>query len=280
MAANGIQHGSTGAVSGATPASPPRDTQVLLTVRGVALAYGSGPRARTVLADIDLDVARAEIVCIVGKSGCGKSTLLQIIAGLLPPSSGRVEIGGRRVVGPGGDRSMVFQDDAVFPWYTVRRNVEYGLRLAGVARGERSARAREAIRLVGLDGYEDHLPRQLSGGMRKRCDMARAIVMHPEILLMDEPFAALDVMTKQRLQAEFLTLCQDRRLTVIFVTHDLEEALLLGDRIVVMAGHASPLRKVVDVPFPRPRDAMLRRQPAFQALRFELASILGDGDET
>lgn len=273
------QHGPPSTQQAALLASQESSPGAALEVRGVGLRYGTGQRARTVLADIDLEVARGEILCIVGKSGCGKSTLLQIIAGLLSPTSGSVVISGRTVCEPGVDRVMVFQDDAVFPWYTVRRNVEYGLRLTAVPAKERAARAQNAIRLVGLGGYENHLPRELSGGMRKRCDMARALVLHPEILLMDEPFAALDVLTKERLQSEFLALCQDRHLTVIFVTHDLEEALLLGDRVVVMAGHAEPLRKVVRVPFPRPRHPALRREAEFQALRFELASIIGGDDD-
>jgi NitT/TauT family transport system ATP-binding protein len=169
---------------------------------------------------------------------------------------------------------MVFQDDAVFPWYTVRQNVEYGLRIKQLASEKRKALVDHYIHLVGLEEAQNLFPRQLSGGMRKRVDVARAIATEPEVLLMDEPFAALDVITKQRLQEEFLNIWTENRMTVIFVTHDLEEALYLSDRVVVMSNNPGRVSRLVDVPFSRPRDPDLKTMADFQQLRRELSHVL------
>jgi NitT/TauT family transport system ATP-binding protein len=224
--------------------------------------------------DLSLDIYEREFLCIVGASGCGKTTLLNVVAGLIPPSSGEVRMDGQPIRAPGPERAMVFQEDAVFPWYTVRQNLEYGLKIANVPQPQRVETVDRYLRLVGLDASQHAYPRELSGGMRKRVDVARAMTLDPQVLLMDEPFAALDVLTKERLQVEFLKLWSAARMTVLFVTHDLEEALFLADRVVVMSTRAGRIREVVSVPFGRPRAVELKTKPEFQDLRRELAREL------
>lgn len=241
-----------------------------LNLTDVHVAYSSVP----VLEGIDLEIKRGEIVCLIGASGCGKSTLLNAIAGLVPVSSGAIEVDGARVHGPSADRVMVFQDDAVFPWMTVRQNVEFGLRVKGIARQEREKIARSKIYEVELEGHEDDFPRQLSGGMRKRVDLARAIAVDPSIILMDEPYGALDALTKERLQLQFLQLCERGGATALFVTHDLEEALFIGDRVVALSRNPGRITRIVDVPFARPRRAELKRSPEFQELRGVLGALI------
>jgi NitT/TauT family transport system ATP-binding protein len=251
------------------------DRSAAVAVNGICMDFVT----HLALRDVTLDIPAGAFVTLLGASGCGKTTLLNLIAGLLTPTAGSVTVRGERVTGPGAARTMVFQDDAVFPWYTVARNVEYGLRVQGVPKQRRRERVREMVDLVGLAGREDAYPHQLSGGMRKRVDVARALAVNPSVLLMDEPFAALDAMTKSRLQLEFLRIWEASRMTVIFVTHDIEEALLLSDLVAIMAPRPGPITRVVDVPFPRPRNDELRTSPAFQALRRELTGILSPGDE-
>jgi ABC-type nitrate/sulfonate/bicarbonate transport system ATPase subunit len=248
---------------------------VKICLRSVSIEY---PQRRgaplEVVRHFTLDVYDQEFVCLVGASGCGKSTLLNVVAGLLTPSEGEVFVDGRPVTGPGPDRSMVFQDDAVFPWYTVQQNVEYGLRVAYVPRAERDQRMERCLELVGLSKDRDKFPRELSGGMRKRVDVARALAMDPEVLLMDEPFASLDAITRERLQIEFLNIWQHTQMTVLFVTHDLEEAIFLADRVVVMGGLPGCVKLVVEVPIGRPRDVEVKTTPEFQLLRRDLARYL------
>lgn len=227
-----------------------------------------------VIDDLSLSVYDHEFLAIVGASGCGKTTLLNIIAGLLPPGGGKAFLNDREIKGPGLDRTMVFQDDAVFPWFTVLGNVEYGLRIAKTSREERARRVAHSLQLVGLKGCDALYPRQLSGGMRKRVDVARAIVTRPEVLLMDEPFASLDVMTKEDLQEQFLAIWNETRMTVVFVTYDLEEALFMADRVVVMASHPGRIAKIVDAQFARPRLKDLKTFPEFQTMRRELGHVL------
>jgi NitT/TauT family transport system ATP-binding protein len=169
---------------------------------------------------------------------------------------------------------MVFQDDAVFPWYTVRQNIEYGLKMAGVTKAERDKRVNHYLELVGLVGFDHAYPRELSGGMRKRVDLARAAVTEPDVLLMDEPFAALDAITKEGLQVELLKIWQQNRMTVLFVTHDIEEALFMSEQVAVMAAKPGRIKRIVDVPFPHPRSVELKTEPSFQALRRELTHEL------
>jgi NitT/TauT family transport system ATP-binding protein len=227
-----------------------------------------------VIEGLNLSVYSQEFLSIVGASGCGKSTLLNIIAGLLPPNNGCVYLNDKKITSPGPDRTMVFQDDAVFPWYTVKQNVEYGLKISSYDKEQLDKEVSKTLDLVGLSDNAKMYPRQLSGGMRKRVDVARAIITKPEVLLMDEPFAALDVMTKQKLQEQFLNIWNETRMTVIFVTHDLEEALYMADRVVVMSSQPGRISRIVDVPFGRPRDKDIKTAPEFTILRRELGHVL------
>jgi NitT/TauT family transport system ATP-binding protein len=206
-----------------------------------------------VLREIQLEVVPGEVLVIVGSSGSGKSTLLRSLAGLLRPYSGRVLAGGAEVAATSGDRAMIFQDDGLLPWRTVRRNVELPLRIRRIPRRERAAAAHAWIGRVGLAGSEDKLPRELSGGMRQRVQLARALVGAPRAVLMDEPFGALDAQTRAQMQRLLLDVLRDTRATVVFVTHDVDEALLLADRVVVLERQG--IRSVIEVPGPRDPDA-------------------------
>jgi NitT/TauT family transport system ATP-binding protein len=250
-------------------ARPPK-----IAIRNLRFGYESSRKQPPVLEAFDLVVQASEFVSIVGPSGCGKSTLLSVIAGLLRADEGSVLIDGAERPRPGPDRPMIFQDDAVFPWRTVSGNVGYGLDVLHVKREERSRIVDECLALVGLTDSRDLLPRQLSGGMRKRVDVARAVALRPEILLLDEPFAALDVMTKEQLQVDFLEIWAASRMTAVFVTHDLEEALFLSDRVVVMSRNPGRIIRDIAVPFGRPRGREIRTSPEFQRLRADLTADL------
>lgn len=224
-----------------------------LHVDGVSRHY-DGRRGLTVaLEDVSFDVAEGEFVCIVGPSGCGKSTLLDLLAGHQRPDKGHVYAHGHEVLGPDPRRMVIFQDHALFPWLTVRQNVEFGLELAGVGRKERRERTREWLLRVHLDGFADSLVHELSGGMRQRVAIARALALDPEVLLMDEPFASLDAQTRDLLHGELQDLWAATGKTIVFITHNVREAVLLGDRVLVMSAHPGQIRSVVDVDLPRPR---------------------------
>lgn len=241
-----------------------------LFVDDVTLEYG-GTR---VLDSVSLSIAKREFVSIVGTSGCGKTTLLNVIAGFLAPTRGHVMHRAERVTSPGPERAMVFQEDAVFPWYSVGRNVGYALRIAGLDSAAVANRVHELLGMVGLADRADAWPRELSGGQRKRVDLARALAAEPDVLLMDEPFAALDEMTKGRLQMELLKFVDWLGVTVLFVTHDLEEAVVLSDRIVVMGAVPGGIVSEVTVPFSRPRSSELRTSEDAQALRRKIHGLL------
>ncbi|WP_336082122.1 ABC transporter ATP-binding protein [Nocardia sp. SSK8] len=228
-----------------TTLAPAVSTGMRLDLESVRISYG----AETVVHDIDLAVAAGEILVLVGKSGCGKSTLLRAIAGLRLPNGGVIRADDDTVTGPSADRALVFQDDALLPWRTARANVELALRLRGVPRGERATRSRRWLDEVGLTGYADYLPRDLSGGMRQRVQLARSLAGAPRAVLMDEPFGALDSQTRTEMQRLLVDTWRAHPTTIVFVTHDLDEALLLGDRIAVLG--AGSLRAVVEVPEPR-----------------------------
>jgi NitT/TauT family transport system ATP-binding protein len=223
------------------------------------------------LGPFDLDIANGEFVCIVGPSGCGKSTFLRIVAGLLRPSAGTIGIHTER---SGNPTAMVFQDYSIFPWKSVRDNVRLGLDIAGVPKREGNARALEYLTKLGLADRARDRPSTLSGGMKQRVAIARALAVEPEILLMDEPFAALDAQLRTVLQEQLLQLWQSDRRTVVFVTHSLEEAILLGDRVVVMTARPGRLLASVEVPFERPRRSDIRATPAFAELQGELWELL------
>ena len=224
--------------------------QAPIVVEGVSHTYRP-PRGRPVpaLDDVSLEVRPREFVALLGPSGCGKSTLLYLIGGFLPVERGRIVVDGSPVAGPGPDRGIVFQHFALFPWKTVRANVLYGLERAGLPRTEREARAQNFIDLVGLTGFEDAYPSHLSGGMKQRAAIARTLAVDPKILLMDEPFGALDAQTRSLMQAELIAIWQRTPKTVIFVTHDVQEAVYLSDRVAVMSARPGRIKAIIDTRF-------------------------------
>jgi NitT/TauT family transport system ATP-binding protein len=248
-------------------------------VRGVSKSF---PRQRgggvlQVLNDVSFSLDAGTFVCLVGPSGCGKSTLLRIIDGLIPPDSGEVIIGGEQVREPSLDRGFVFQQFNLLPWRTVVGNVEFGLENLGMKKHDRRRRALEVIKLVDLEGFETYYPSQLSGGMQQRVGLARALAVEPAILLMDEPFGSVDDQTRMLLQDELLKLWEQAQKTVIFVTHDIEEALYLGDKIVVMCARPSRINRVLEVPFGRPRTEEIRGAPQMGQLKQEIWEELKSG---
>lgn len=216
---------------------------------------------------LSLDIADGEFVTVVGPSGCGKSTALNIAAGLLKPSEGSVLVDGKAVEGPGPERGMIFQQYALFPWLTVRQNVEFGLRIKGVEASRRREIAERFIDLVGLRDFADALPKTLSGGMKQRCAIARAYAVDPSILLMDEPFGALDALTRVQLQDQLLDTWSRERRTVMFITHDVDEAVYLANRVIVMAARPGRLKEIIDVPLPYPRTEEIRLSAEFMTIR-------------
>jgi NitT/TauT family transport system ATP-binding protein len=226
--------------------------------------FNNGSMAIQAVADVNLSIRENEFISIIGPSGCGKTTLLKMIDGLLPYDSGKILINGRKVTAPGPERAVVFQSFALLPWRTVLANVEFSLELRHVAKEERAKTAREYIRRVGLAEFENHYPHELSGGMQQRAGLARALAVNPMILLMDEPFGSVDAQTRQLLQEELLELWQREQKTVIFVTHSMDEAVYLSDRVVVMTPRPGRVAEILDVPLPRPRVAEdVRRDPRF-----------------
>ena len=229
-----------------------------------------------VLDNVSFNVRQGEIVSLIGESGCGKTTLLRIIQGLIGDYSGAIRVDGLNVASPGRDRGFVFQQANLLPWRTARKNVEFGLELQGVTKAERARRALAMLELVGLKHAADQYPHELSGGMQQRVGLARALVINPAILLMDEPFSALDAQTREALQVELMRIHEKTDTSTLFVTHDLDEALYLSDRVVVLAAKPGRVKKIVEVPFahPRPDFVELRLGERFQALRREIWSLI------
>jgi len=228
-----------------------------IDLSGIGYEYATADRAVVALRDVSFGVAESEFLCVVGRSGCGKSTLLNIVAGFLAPTKGEIRIGGRTVSGRGLDRGIVFQDFAqLFPWRTAQRNVEFGLEMKGLGRGERAQTARRFLELVNLESFAAAYPHELSGGMQQRVAIARALAYNPSVLLMDEPFAALDALTRDEMQSMLVHVWRETRKTVIYVTHNVAEAVYLADRIVVLTPHPGTLRAEIRVPLPRPRDVL------------------------
>ena len=239
---------------------------------GVGKTYAGRGGAVEALRDVSLACAEGEFVCLLGLSGCGKSTLLQMIAGLERPSTGQIVVAGRELDGPSPATSVVFQDHGLFPWMDVRRNVEFNMKARGVGAAERRARGEEMLALTGLAGFGGRYPHELSGGMRQRVGIARALTTRPRALLMDEPFGALDAQTRGRLQGELLGIWAAQRATVLFVTHSIDEAVFLADRILVFTPRPGRLAAEVVVDLPRPRDV---RGAGFARLAGELRAMLG-----
>ena len=243
---------------------------VHIRLKGLVKRYGP----LEVFRGIDLDVGEREIVAIVGPSGCGKTTLLRCIDGLIAVDAGEIRVDGEPVVEPIAGMAMVFQHFGLFPWKTVTENVAYGLRMAGASKDEIARRVPAFISLVGLSGFEHAYPYQMSGGMQQRCGLARALAIEPRVLLMDEPFAAVDAQTREILQFELLRIWESRPTTMIFVTHSIEEAVLMGDRVVVLKGRPSRIHETIEVDLPRPRSRETLSEPAFAALRERVWSTL------
>jgi NitT/TauT family transport system ATP-binding protein len=230
----------------------------------------------TVLNGVDLAIRKGEFITLVGPSGSGKSVLLDIIGGLVEASGGSISIDGKRIVRPDAKTGYVFQQYALFPWRTALANVEYALEVRGVGSAERREKARYFLSLFGLSGFEDRFPNQLSGGMQQRVAIARALATDPEVLLMDEPFAALDAQTREILQAELLRIWEKIKTTVVFVTHSIDEAIYLADRIVVMTARPGTVKEIIDIDLPRPRDGDIRASTEFNAHRGRVWEALRD----
>lgn len=256
-----------------------------LEVRGLGKIYEDQNSGKDLVAldDVHLAVNRGEFVSIIGPSGCGKTTLLKILDGLVSYESGEVLVDGRTVNEPGPERAMVFQSFALLPWRTARENVGFGLRLRGADRSRIEQATRTYIEMVGLQGFEDHYPPQLSGGMQQRVGLARALAVDPAILLMDEPFGSLDAQTRHLLQTDLERIWERDHKTVVFVTHDMEEAVFLSDRVVIMSPRPGRIHEVIEIPLPRPRNDETRTSPQFVELTRYVwgtlrAMIVRDGD--
>ncbi len=240
-------------------------TTVLIRIEGASKRFATGLQ---VLDGLDLQVRDGETLCILGPSGCGKTTLLRALHGLIPLDSGRVQVAGETVTRPRRDVAMVFQHFGLFPWKTVSLNVAYGVELAGLPEADRRVRVARYIEMVGLQGFEQSYPYQLSGGMQQRVGLARALALEPRVLLMDEPFGALDAQTREQLQDELLRIWEGIDRTMVFITHSIEEAIALGDRVAVLSPRPARVRDIVEVPVPRPRTVeQVIEHPAFVELR-------------
>jgi NitT/TauT family transport system ATP-binding protein len=228
------------------------------------------------LQNFDIDVNEGEFLSIVGPSGCGKSTFLNVLLGLLKPESGDLQMRGKAIAGPGSDRAMVFQEFGLLPWRTVQNNIELGLELKGVAAAARRKTSQRLVTMVGLAGFEGHYPHELSGGMKQRVGLARALATDPDVLLMDEPFAALDAQTRDLMQVELLRIWQEAKKTVLFVTHQIDEAIYLSDRVMVMTKRPGHAKRIFAIDLPRPRDYEMRVTPEFNELKLEIWNALKD----
>ncbi|HEV7663220.1 MAG TPA: ABC transporter ATP-binding protein [Chloroflexota bacterium] len=245
-----------------------------LDLQGISMLYTQHGRRFEAVRDVSLGVAAGEFISLVGASGCGKTTLLRIVDGLVTPTRGQVCVDGRAVTRPGPDRGFVFQQDALFPWRSVLDNVVFGLEVQGRNKHEARTRATDLLGLVGLTGFEHYYPHELSGGMRQRANLARALTIDPDVLLMDEPFAALDAQTREIMQAELLRIWRANRKTVLFVTHQIDEAVYLADRVVVMTSGPGRVKAVLPVDIPRPRNLSVKRTPRFLELVDEIWRLI------
>jgi NitT/TauT family transport system ATP-binding protein len=246
-----------------------------LQIDNAALRFlPKGGKPVTALDGISLEVAKNEFAVIVGPSGCGKSSLLRLVAGLAEPTGGTIRLDGKTVTRPGKDRGMVFQSYTLFPWLTVQENVEFGLRVGGMAAEERSRIAGQFIAEVGLEGFEKSYPKQLSGGMMQRVALARALANDPEILLMDEPFGALDSQTRSLMQELLLNIWEHSHKTVLFITHDVDEAILLGDRVYVMTARPGRIKEVIEIGIPRPRSVDVLTSEPFMKLKRRIMGLI------
>ena len=246
-----------------------------LKIDNVKKIYQTRKGEMTALNGVNLDIKENEFICVVGPSGCGKSTLLNIIAGLDTPTSGAVYIDGKKIEGTGTERGVVFQQYALFPWLTVKKNVEFGLKLKGLSKEECDAIAMKYLKMVELEKFADSYPKELSGGMKQRVSIVRALSYDAPLLLMDEPFGALDALTRDHLNEELLKIWQKTKKTVIFVTHSIEEATFLSDRVLVMSARPGRVKEMVEIDLPRPRGEATRNDPKFTEYNKYLRGIIG-----
>lgn len=246
-----------------------------IEISGVTQEFEKKDGKFLALDTVNLNVEQNEFICVVGPSGCGKTTLLNIIAGLCKPTTGTVKVRGELVTGPGKGKGVVFQQYALYPWLTVEKNVEFGMRMKGVPKAERAEIAKKYIDLVGLSKFAKAYPKELSGGMKQRVAIARAYATAPEVLLMDEPFGALDALTRDHLNEELLKIWQKTKKTVIFVTHSIEEATFLSDRVLVMSARPGRVKEMVEIDLPRPRGEATRNDPKFTEYNKYLRGIIG-----
>jgi len=247
---------------------------VVLDVKSLGKSYESTHGPVQALRDINFKVHRREFICVIGPSGCGKSTLIRILAGLDYPTSGAVVLDEQEVSGPGSDRGMVFQNYTLFPWLTVKKNIMFGPRMKGFGLHKAESEAKQWIRMVGLERFENAYPNQLSGGMKQRVAIARALANQPRIMLMDEPFGALDAQTRCQMQTYLTQIWMNVDVTILFITHDLDEAILLADRIVVLDAHPGRVAEIIEVPLPQPRTAEQLLDPRFLATRKRLDHLI------
>jgi NitT/TauT family transport system ATP-binding protein len=245
-----------------------------IDVRNLGVVYGTNGSSVVAVHDANLNVKPGEFVSLIGPSGCGKSTILNIVAGFAQPSSGGATVDGKRITKPSSERGVVFQQYSLFPWLSVRKNVEFGLKMAGVDQHKRSITARTLLDLAGLASFENHYPDQLSGGMKQRIGIVRALAASPQVLLMDEPFGALDTQTRVVMQEILTNIWQQFRISVLFITHDIEESIFLSDRIYVMTARPGRIKAEIKVPLPRPRSADMTDTPEFISLVHELKGLI------
>ena len=258
-----------------------RAREVVLDTQALGRRFEGAKGPVQALSDISINVRKREFVSVIGPSGCGKSTLIRIVAGLDHPSTGQVRIDGRPVDGPGADRGMVFQGYTLFPWLTVKKNVMFGMKMKGLKSRDAEARALHWLELVGLEKFAEHYPAQLSGGMKQRVAIARSLANEPRILLMDEPFGALDAQTRCSMQSHLLKIWESVDVTILFITHDLDEAIYLSDRIIVLGAHPGRVLEVIDVPVSRPRHTDQFLTGHFLATKRRLESLIhGTGSKT
>ncbi len=243
------------------------ERNIKLKIDNVKKIYNSRNGEMIALNGVSLDIYENEFICVVGPSGCGKSTLLNIIAGLLEPSSGKVYCDGKEVVGTGTERGVVFQQYALFPWMTVKKNVMFGLNLQGIKGAEAEAKAMKYIKMVQLEDFLDHYPKELSGGMKQRVAIARAYAVNPSVLLMDEPFGALDAQTRTQLQSELLETWEKERKTCFFITHDVDEAIILAQKVIIMSARPGRIKEIVEINIPYPRTQETKMAPEFLELK-------------
>ena len=263
------------------PARAQTSAVAMIEIERVSQVFQTSARQdHLALSDISLMIEDGAFVSILGPSGCGKSTLLYIVGGFVPPTRGTAKMKGRAITGPGPDRGPVFQEFALFPWKSVLGNVMYGPRQQGMKYREAEAQSRALIEMVGLKGFEDFYPKELSGGMKQRVALARTLAYHPEVLLMDEPFGALDAHTRTRLQNDLLNIWERDRKTVLFVTHSVEEAVFLSDRVVMMTRSPGRIRQIIDIDLPRPRRrSQLLLDPRYQEFIVEIERMFDDSGE-